>query len=131
MFHAGGAAAFRYGFVYRIARRRLAEQIAPGGAEPRHALLVQGQLANRPQRKTFEFFGAALAGGIEAANRLNRIAKKIQPHRVGGAARENIDNAAAHSVFTRLHHRIGAAIAVRFQKRNQIFRRHNPVHGNG
>ena len=50
----------------------------------------------------------ALGLRIEAADRLQRVAEEIEPHRLGHAGRKEIDDAAAHRVFAGLAHGRGA-----------------------
>ena len=41
-----------------------------------------------------------------------RVAEQVEPDRLGLAGGEQVDDAAAHGEFARLHHRAGAAVAV-------------------
>ena len=45
---------------------------------------------------------------IEAADRFERVAEEIEPHRLGHARRIQIEDAAAHGVFAGLAHGRGA-----------------------
>ena len=121
MLHAGVAAAFADRLVNRVARGGLAEQLAPGGAEARYAGRVQRRFADRAQREARHILDRALAGGIEAADALHRVAEEIQAQRLGLAAREHVENAAAHGEFAGLHHRVGAVVAVGGQELGQAF----------
>ena len=63
-----------------------------------------------------QLVGGALALGIEAADRFQRVAEEIEPHRLGHARREEeTDGTAAHGVFARLAHGRGAREAVELE----------------
>ena len=64
-----------------------------------------------PRRLRF----AALRLRIEGADRLQRVAEEIEPHRHVHAGRKQIEDAAAHRVFARLAHGRGAGEAVELQ----------------
>ena len=49
---------------------------------------------------------------IEAADRFQRVAEEIEPHRMVGARRKDIDDAAAHREVAGIDHRAGAREAV-------------------
>ena len=57
----------------------------------------------------------ALGLGIEGADRFQRVAEEIEPHRLVHARRIKVEDAAAHRVFAGLAHRRGAVVAVEFQ----------------
>ena len=57
----------------------------------------------------------ALRLGIEGADRLQRVAEEVEPHRIADAGRIEIDDAAAHRVVARLAHRRGAVVAVELE----------------
>ena len=59
--------------------------------------------------------GGALGLRIEAADRFQRVAEEIEPHRLGHAGREQIDDAAAHRVVAGLAHGRGAVEAVELE----------------
>ena len=59
--------------------------------------------------------GRALRFRIEGADRFQRVAEKIEPDGGLGAGREQIEDAAAHGIFTVFAHRARAHEAVRFQ----------------
>ncbi len=63
--------------------------------------------------------GRALAHRIEGADRLQRVAEQVEPQRLGGAGREEIDQAAAHGELAGLHDRLGPAVAVLAQELRQ------------
>ena len=47
--------------------------------------------------------GRALRVRIEGPDRFQRVAEEIEPDRLRGARREEVDDAAAHRVFAGLH----------------------------
>ena len=65
--------------------------------------------------------------GSKHADRLDRVAEQVEPHRIGLAGREDVDDAAAHGVFAGLHHRAGAAVAVGLQEAGELLRLHGAV----
>ena len=67
--------------------------------------------------------GAALGLGIEAADRLQRIAEEVEPRRIVNTGWVQIDDAAAHRIFAGFAHRRGADEPVEFEPA------HDAVHG--
>ncbi len=110
--HAGEAAAFAYRLVERIG----ADDGAEGGAvilpEAADRLLRQDRLACRHEVEARHLAGGALAGRVEGADRLQRIAEEIEADRRGRAGRPEVDDAAAHGVLAEFAHRRGAVEAV-------------------
>ncbi|HWN82178.1 MAG TPA: hypothetical protein VNM87_08800, partial [Candidatus Udaeobacter sp.] len=58
-------------------------------------VLVQHHLAPRQQDQLIDRTDRALAGGIELAQGSNLIAVELDPHRIGCAEGEDVDDAAA------------------------------------
>ena len=58
--------------------------------------------------------------GIEAADRFQRVAEKIEPHRLVHARRKQIDDAAAHRVVARLAHGRGAHEPVEIEPAHDV-----------
>ena len=125
--HARMSAAVRDRQIDRILGRRLAEDVPPARAEAGDRIRVERHFGHRPQGQALPAIGAALGAGIEDADRFDRVAEQVEPHRIGLAGGEDVDDAAAHGVFARLHHRAGAAIAVGFQEARQLLRLHRAV----
>ena len=112
--HAGMAAAFRDRLVERIARRG-AERFHIALAETADRLGGELKLGHRHEIERAQGVHRALRLGIERADRLQRVAEEVEPHRIAGAGRIEIDDAAAHRVVARLAHRGHAVIAVELQ----------------
>ena len=125
--HAGMPPTVRDRQIDRVVGRRLAEGLPPSRAEPRDRVRVERHLRDRPQDQTLALIGAALGSGIEDADRLDRVAEQVEPHRIRLAGREDVDDAAAHGVFAWLHHRAGAAVAVGLQEAGELLRLHGAV----
>ena len=115
MLHAGMAAAFAH---------RLVEQIvAIGGAELRHVAGAEladrlgGELefGHRDEVEPAQLHRGALRLRIEAADRLQRVAEEVEPHRQVHARRKEVEDAAAHRVVAGLAHRRGADEAVELE----------------
>ena len=68
-----------------------------------------------PKIERTQLVGRALFFGIEAADRFQRVAEEIQPHRFHHARRVEVDDAAAHRIIARLAHRRGAVVAVELE----------------
>src|SRR5215471_438994 len=84
MLHAGMAPTFAHRMVEHV--------IGRCGTKCFH--VTEAEASNRVTRK--------LELGVEAADRLQRVAKKIEPHRFGRARAVKIDDTAAHGVIARL-----------------------------
>ena len=115
VFEAGMAAAGGDRLVERIAVARAPEPFAIGGAKARDRGRVEQYFADRHQLDRLHLRAAALRHRIEGADGLDRVAGQIEAHRMVFVGREEIDDAAAHGVIARLHHRAGAREAVAFQ----------------
>ena len=57
------------------------------------------KLRHRHQIERAQLGSGALGFRIEAPDRFQRVAEKIEPHRLSHAGREQIDDAAAHCVI--------------------------------
>ena len=125
--HAGMSSALRDREVDRILGRRLAEHVAPARAEAGDRIGVERHLRHRPKGQALSAIGAALGGGIEDADRLDGVAEQVEPHRIGLTGGKDVDDAAAHGVFARLHDRAGAAIAAGFQEARELLGLHGAV----
>ena len=77
--------------------------------------VVSWNSVDRHEIERAQLVGGALGLGIEAADRLQRVAEEIEPHRLGHAGREQIDDAAAHRIVAGLAHRRGAREAVELE----------------
>ena len=104
------------------------KQIPPGRPEPADRRLIKRQFRRRMKIQAFYRLAAALRLRIEPANRLDRVAEQINPHRRRLARRKHVDDPATQRILARLHHRAGAIIPVRIQKPGQILRRNHRPH---
>jgi hypothetical protein len=110
--HAGIALAGRHRLVEQILAGDIAEQLAIADAEALDARGRQQHLADGYQHDLVALAGGELAHRVERADGLQHVAEQVEAQRLVGARREEIDQAAAHRVLARLHHRVGAAVAV-------------------
>ena len=110
--HADMALPRRHRLVENVLAGHAAEQFAVSTAEAFDALGRQQHLADRKQHDLVAVSGRALAHRIERTDRLQRVAEQVEPQRLGGSGREQIDQAAAHGELARLHHGVGAAETV-------------------
>ena len=126
--HAGMPPAVGDRQIDRVLGRRLAERLAPAGAETRDrircraALRTPGAAIRRWRRSALRW-----VPGSKIRIEFDRVAEQVEADRIGLAGREDVDDAAAHGVFARLHHRAGAAVAVGFQEAGQLLRLHRAV----
>ena len=112
VFHADMALPRRYRLVEQILARDIAEQLAIAAAEALDALRRQQHFADGQQHDLVALAGRELRHRVERADRLDRVAEPVEPHRLRRARRKEIDQSAADRELARLHHRVGAAIAV-------------------
>ncbi len=98
--------------VQRVLVQHDAEQLAIAGAEPRDRLLVQKNLGHRLQRDTVALLRRPLAHRVEGPHALQLIAEQVQPQRLLGPRREQVDDAAANGELARLAHGLRPRIAV-------------------
>ncbi len=115
MLHAGMAAAFAHRFVQHVVRRGGAEGCDIAGAKQPDRVRGELEFRHRHQLERAQLAGGALRLRIEAADRFQRVAEKIEPHRLGHAGREQIDDAAAHGVIAGFAHGRGAIKAVEIE----------------
>ena len=111
MLHAAAAAALADGGVERIVRRR-AEQGDKAGAEAGDRRLVHQGLAHGQQVDRRELSRGALGHGVKAADRLQGVTEQVQPDRLLGRGRIDVDHPAADGELPALRHGGGADIAV-------------------
>ena len=102
---AGRPAAFTHRFVEHVVRGRRAEGRHITGTKQPDGVGGELEFRHRHQIERAQFLGRALGFRVEAADRLQRIAEEIEPHRVGHAGREQIDDAATHRIIAGLAHR--------------------------
>jgi len=115
MLHAAMATAF--------AHRVIEEVVGRGGAEGRHVTKAEApdrfrgelEFGHRHEIERAQLVGRALAFGVEAADRLQRVAEKIEPHRLRHARRVEVDDAAAHRIVAGLAHGRGTREAVELE----------------
>ena len=115
MLHPDMAAALAHRVVELIVGRRRPEGFHIAQAETPDGLGGELELGDRNQIERMQLIGGALALGIEAADRFQRVAEEVEPHRLGHAGRIEIDDAAAHRIVARLAHGGGAGKAVELE----------------
>jgi hypothetical protein len=119
------AAAFADGFVQRI--------VALGGAEGRdisHPKAPDGlgdqlKFRDRNQIERTHVQERALGFRIETADRLQRVAEKVETHGLIEPGGKQIENAAANGVFAGFAHGGRTVVAVVFQPRHDGVHRHH------
>ena len=115
MLHAGMAPAFAHGMVEKVVGRGRAERFDIAETETPDRFGRQLEFRHRHQIERPQLIGRALAFRIEAADRLKRVAEKIEPDRLGHAGRVEIDNSSAHGIIAGLAHGRGAHEAIEFK----------------
>jgi hypothetical protein len=115
MLHAGMAAALADRFVEHVVGRRRAECGDVAGAKQANGVRGELKFGHRDEIEGAQLRGGALAFRIKTADRFQRVAEEIEPHRFGHAGREQVDDAAAHRVVAGLAHRRGAVEAVELE----------------
>ena len=115
MLDAGRAAALAHRFVEHVVGRGGAEGRHIAGAEQPDGLAGELEFGHRHEIERAQFGRGALGLRIEGADRFQRIAEKIEPHRLGHSGREQIDDAAADRVFAGFTHGRGADEAVELE----------------
>ena len=63
------------------------------------------EFSDRHQVECAQLVGRALALRIETADCFQCVAEKIEPHRLRGSGREQVDDATAHRIIAVLAHR--------------------------
>ncbi len=116
MLHAGIAPPGADQFVERVVGAGRAELLAVTRAEAAHRVLIEQDLADRPQCRLVELPGRPLGQRVEAANRFERVAKEVEAQRLCRPRGEEVDDAAADGEFAGLAHRIGADVAIVAEK---------------
>src|SRR5262249_49139955 len=89
-----------------------AEALQIAGAETLDRGRIEHDLADRPQLEAIDLAERALGQGIEGADRLEQVAKQIEPQRLFAAGREDVDDAAADRVLAGLDDGAAAPVAV-------------------
>ncbi len=125
MLHAGIASAFADGLVEHVVGPRRAEGRDIAGAERADGVAGQLELRHRDQIERAQVGVGALRLRIEAADRFQRVAEEIEPHRLVHAGREQIDDAAAHGIIAGFAHRGGAIKAVEIEPGGDAGHRQN------
>ena len=120
VFHAGIAAAFAHGLIKLIVRSRGAEGLHVAEAKPADRLAGELELGDRHQIECAQLVGRALRLRIEGADRFQRVAEEIEPHRLIHPGRKEIENAAAHRVLAGLAHRRGAHETVELEPAHDV-----------
>ena len=120
MFHACQPPPVADRLIERIARGGRAEALAVAAAEAFDRLLVEQRFRRGQQRETVETAGGALILGREAAHAFDLVAEEVEAQRLFLAAREQIDDAAAHGIFALVMDGVGADITIGLEQRRQL-----------
>ena len=124
MFEADRAAALAHRLVERIAASRRAEFGGVALAKAADRLGGELRFAHRHEIERAELADAALRLRIERADRFQRVAEEIEPHRGGRAGRPEIENAAALGVIADVAHHRRAREPIGFQPDREIRHAH-------
>ena len=114
MLHADHAFAGGNRLVERVVGAGRSEHGAVTGAETRDRVGVERNLAHRAECQRggrSNVRERALRRRIERPHGLQLVAEEVEPERLVGGRREDVDDAAAHGVLARFHDGFGAAIA--------------------
>ena len=104
MLHAGVAAAFAHRCIEHVVGRGRAERRDIAGAEQPDGVAGELELRHRHEIERAQLGVGALGFRIETADQFQRVAEKIEPHRLVHAGREQIDDAAAHGIVAGFAH---------------------------
>jgi len=88
VFHAGIAAAFAHRCIEQIVSMGCTEGLHIAGAEAADGLGGELEFGDRHEIERVELVLAALGLRIEGADRFQRVAEEIEPHRIGYARRK-------------------------------------------
>ena len=105
--------------IERIIAGVTAEQLDIAGTKQLLAVRPVSHFADRHENQLLHDLRGALRLRIERFNALQRIAKKVEPHRAQATWRIEIEDAASHCEFTCFHHLSGAGEACRAQTLDQ------------
>ena len=111
----GGAASVSHCLVQGVIFSGGAKLCRIPRLEPGNGPIVQDHFVGRVQRQTVRRPHRALGQGVKKAGSLQRLTEQIQPYGLGVADGEDIDNTAAHRVFTELAHGADPLVAVPVQ----------------
>ena len=123
VFEAGMAAALAHRLEKHIALGLAAELGDITHAEALDRFLGELDFAGGEQCKLFDAAGRPLRFRIEGADRFQRVAEKIEPHRRARPRGVEIENAAAHGVFADVAHGRGADKAVGLEPTRDLVHR--------
>ena len=115
MLHAGVPSAFAHRLVKHVVAIGRAEQRDIALAEPADGLGGELQLADRDEIEGAHLERGALGLRIEAADRFERVAEEVEPHRQVHPGRKQIDDAAAYRVLAGVPHRRAAREAIELE----------------
>src|SRR5258708_19732975 len=99
MLHAGMAPPFAYRMVEDVVGRRRAECFHIAETEAPDGLSGKLELRDGQKIEPAQLIRRALAFRIEAADSLQRIAEKIEPHRFAHTLRVNVDHTSPHRLI--------------------------------
>ena len=124
MLHARIAAPGGDGFIERVVALRRSEQLDIALAEVLDRRLARRHLADGQKRDMLARGLCALRDRIELPDAFERVAKEIEAHRARMPRREEVEDAAAHRVFARLHDRARAIEARRIEPLDDLIHAH-------
>ena len=115
MLHAAMPPAFAHRVVKQVVGRGCAEGRHVTETEAPDRFRRELEFGHWYQIERTQLVGRALGFGIEAADRFQRVAEEIQPHRFHHARRVEVDDAAAHRIVAGLAYGRGAHEAVELE----------------
>ena len=111
VFDAAGGHAVADVAVQRHARGITVKALTPTAPKGRACRFVQRELAAGQQLDGLDRIQAALGVGVEGAQAVQFVVEEVQPVGQRGAHREQVDEAAAHRVFTGAQHLFDMLVA--------------------
>src|SRR4029077_3700726 len=115
------APAFAHRFVEHVLAGGSAELADVTEPEATDRLGCELEFAHLHQVEGPELPSGALAFRVEAADRFERVAEKVEPHRQGRAAGVEIYDRAAHRIFAGIAHGRGAGEPVKLEPADHPF----------
>ncbi len=129
MLEAGTSPALAHRLEERVTFRLAAELGDIAHAEALDRFVGELHFAGGDQFEFIDTARRALRLRIEGADRFQRVAEKIEPHRRARPRRVEIENAAAHGIFADIAHGRGADKSVGFQPARDLVHRPHIARG--
>ena len=121
--HSGMTAAFTHRVIKEVVGHGGTKRFHIARPEAADGLGRQLEFRYRHEIERAQLIRGALAFGIEAADSFQRVAKEIEPYRLGHARRVEIDDTATHRVIARLAHRRGPHKSIEFEPAGNVVHR--------